>query len=150
GAFVYAWTDEGYRAGAAVDDWAFGLTRRNRRPKPALRAVRHSFADVPFAPSLAWPRVSVVVSTCNGSRTIRDCLEGLRKLDYPDYEVIVVDDGSTDGTATIAREYDVRVISSENRGLAAARNLGLTAARGEIVAYLDDDAYPDPRWLQYL
>src|SRR5262249_45823375 len=77
------------------------------------------------------------------------CLEGLQRLDYPAFEVIVVDDGSTDDTAAIARQYDVRVISTENRGLAAARNLGMTAARGEIVAYLDDDAHPDPHWLQY-
>ena len=150
GAFVYAWTDEWYRAGADVDDWDFGLTRRNRRPKPALRAVRQAFADVPFAPALAWPRVSVVVCTCNGSRTIRDCLEGLRRLAYPDYEVIVVDDGSTDTTAAVARQYDCRLIRTENRGLASARNTGLEASTGEIVAYIDDDAYPDPEWLTYL
>ena len=150
GAFVYAWTDEWYRGGADVDDWDFGLTRRNRRPKPALRAVRQAFADVPFAPALAWPRVSVVVCTCNGSRTIRDCLEGLRRLAYPDYEVIVVDDGSTDTTAAVARQYDCRLIRTENRGLASARNTGLEASTGEIVAYIDDDAYPDPEWLTYL
>ena len=150
GAFVYAWTDEWYRAGADVDDWAFGLTRRNRRPKPALRAVRQAFADVPFAPALAWPRVSVVVCTCNGSRTIRDCLEGLKQLAYPDYEVIVVDDGSTDTTAAVARQYDCRLIRTGNRGLASARNTGLEASTGEIVAYIDDDAYPDPEWLTYL
>ena len=57
--------------------------------------------------------------------------------------MIVVDDGSTDTTAEIAREYDVKLISTPNQGLAAARNVGLEAASGEIVAYLDDDAYPD-------
>jgi len=150
GAFVYAWTDEWHRAGEDVADWDFGLTRRDRSPKPALRAVRETFADVPFSPTLPWPRVSVVVCTYNGSRTIRDCLKGLGRLEYPDYEVIVVDDGSTDRTAAIAREYDCRLISTENRGLASARNVGLAAARGEIVAYLDDDASPDPRWLTYL
>ncbi len=150
GAFVYAWTDEWHRAGEDVADWDFGLTRRVRSPKPALRAVRETFADVPFSPTLPWPRVSVVVCTYNGSRTIRDCLKGLGRLEYPDYEVIVVDDGSTDRTAAIAREYDCRLISTENRGLASARNVGLAAARGEIVAYLDDDASPDPRWLTYL
>src|SRR5439155_18852893 len=79
-----------------------------------------------------------------------DCLKGLGRLEYPDYEVVVVDDGSTDRTAAIAREYDCRLIRTENRGLAHARNVGLAAARGEIVAYLDDDASPDPRWLSYL
>jgi GT2 family glycosyltransferase len=62
----------------------------------------------------------------------------------------VVDDGSTDATAQIAAEFPVRVISTENRGLSHARNIGLSQARGEIVAYIDDDAYPDVHWLQYL
>jgi len=58
-----------------------------------------------------------VVCTFNGSRTIRECLEGLGKLRYANFEVIVVDDGSTDGAGEIAREYNVRVIRTENRGL---------------------------------
>ena len=150
GVFVFSWTDEWYRHGHDVEDWAFGLTRADRSSKPALEAVQEAFADVPFAPSLPWPRISVVVCTYNGARTIRDCFEGLRRLAYPDYEVIVVDDGSTDETAAIARQYDCRLIRTENRGLASARNTGLNAATGEIVAYLDDDAYPDPHWLTYL
>jgi GT2 family glycosyltransferase len=149
GVFVFAWTDEWHRAGAEVDDWAFGITDRERRPKPALSAVHTAFAEAPF-PDRSWPRVSVVVCSYNGSRTIRDCLEGLARLDYPDFEVIVVDDGSTDDTAEIARGYDVRLTRTENRGLSSARNTGLEAATGEIVAYLDDDAYPDPHWLHYL
>jgi len=150
GAFVYAWTDEWHRSGEDVEDWDFGVTRRDRSPKPALRAVRDAFADVPFAPSLPWPRVSVVVCTYNGSRTISECLDALTRLDYPDYEVIVVDDGSTDGAAAIAGRYACRLIQTENRGLSSARNAGLGAATGEIVAYLDDDASPDPHWLTYL
>jgi O-antigen biosynthesis protein len=150
GAFVFSWTDEWYRHGHDVEDWAFGLTRADRSPKPALGAVRDAFAEVPFTPTLAWPRVSVVVCTHNGARTIRDCLEGVRRVAYPDYEVIVVDDGSTDASAAIAREYDCRVIQTAPQGLAAARNTGLHAATGEIVAYLDDDAYPDPHWLTHL
>ncbi len=150
GAFVYAWTDEWHRGGADVDDWDFGLTRRDRSPKPALASVRTAFADMPFSPDQSWPRVSVVVCTYNGARTLRDCLEGLRKVEYPNFEVIVVNDGSRDETAAIASEYDFRLISTEQRGLSHARNTGLAAATGEIVAYLDDDAYPDPHWLSYL
>jgi GT2 family glycosyltransferase len=150
GAFVYAWTDEWYRSGEDVEDWAFGLTRRDRRPKRALAAVRKAFAEVPFPPDRPCPRISVVLCTYNGGRVIRDCLEGLRKLDYPNFEVIVVNDGSTDDTAAVLGEYDFRVITTENRGLSNARNTGMEAATGEIVAYLDDDAYPDPHWLAYL
>ena len=150
GVFIFAWTDEWYRGGAEVDDWAFGLTDRERRPKPALAAVRNAFTKVPFSPDLSWPSVSVILCTYNGGTNIRDCCEGLLKLEYPEYEVIVVNDGSTDATANIVREYGFRMISTENRGLSNARNTGLQAARGEIVAYIDDDAYPDQHWLTYL
>ncbi len=150
GAFVYAWTDEWYRSGADVDDWEFGLTRRDRGPKPALAAVRAAFAEAPFPPNLPWPKISVVVCTYNGAHNIRDCLKGLCQLDYPNFEVIVVNDGSTDATAAIVQEYDVRLINTEQCGLSRARNTGMEAATGEIIAYIDDDAYPDPHWLTYL
>jgi glycosyltransferase involved in cell wall biosynthesis len=150
GAFVFGWTDEWFRGGYDIDDWDFGLTTRDRVAKPALLAVTHAFREVPFAANVHWPRVSVVVCSYNGARTIRDTLEGLRSLDYPDYEVIVVNDGSTDATPNIAPEYPVRLISTENGGLSNARNRGWQAATGQIVAYIDDDAYPDPHWLKYL
>src|SRR3989440_5980653 len=150
GAFVFAWTDEWSWGGQDIEDWDFGLTDRERQPKPALATVREAYAAVPFPRELPWPRVSVVVCTYNGARTLGECLDGLAQLAYPDYEVIVVDDGSTDGTAAMTREYDVRLITTENRGLSAARNTGLEAATGEIIAYLDDDARPDPHWLTYL
>src|SRR6266513_1763765 len=114
GVFVFAWTDEWYRHGHDVEDWSFGLTRADRSPKPALETVREAFAETPFAPSLPWPRVSVVVGSHNETRTLRVYLDGLRRLQYPNYEVIVVDDGSTDDTAAIASEYDVRLIRTPN------------------------------------
>ena len=150
GAFVYAWTDEWYRGGEDVNDWDFGLTSRTRQPKQALSVVRKVFEEVPFSSEETWPKISVVVCTFNGRRTIRECLEGIGKLHYPNYETIVVDDGSTDGAGDIAAEYDVRLIRTENQGLSAARNLGWQSATGEIVAYIDDDARPDPDWLTYL
>ena len=150
GAFVFAWTDEWYRGGHEIEDWDFGLTTRSREPKPALEVVRNVFAQTPFPQNRDWPRVSVVVCSYNGAATIRDTMEGLSRLDYPDCEVIVVNDGSSDATPKIAAEYDVRLISTENRGLSNARNTGWQAADGEIIAYIDDDAYPDPHWLQYL
>src|SRR5439155_24741019 len=150
GAFVYAWTDEWHRGGEDVMDWDFGLTTRDRKPKWALGVVRKAFEEVPFPSKEAWPKISVVVCTFNGSRTIRDCLEGIGKLRYPNYETIVVDDGSRDGAGDIAAEYDVRLIRTENQGLSAARNVGWQSAAGEIVAYIDDGARPDPDWLTYL
>jgi GT2 family glycosyltransferase len=150
GAFAYAWTDEWHRGGDDVADWAFGLTRRDRQPKPALAAARSAFAAAPLPQRATSPRVSVVVCTFNGARTLRECLDGVCAVDYPDFEVIVVNDGSTDETATIATGYPVRLITTENHGLSSARNTGFAAATGEIVAYIDDDARPDPHWLQYL
>jgi GT2 family glycosyltransferase len=150
GAFVFAWTDEWHRGGHDIDDWDFGLTTRERTSKPALVSVSRAFAEVPFPPTLRWPKISVVICSYNGERCIRDCLEAVSALHYPDYEVIVIDDGSADRTAEIAAEFDVQVVSVANGGLSRARNLGLEAARGEIIAYLDDDAYPDPDWLTFL
>jgi GT2 family glycosyltransferase len=150
GAFVFSWTDEWFRAGEYVEDWAFGLTCTDRTPKPALATVTSAFADAPFPIERDWPRVSVVVCTFNGARTLRATLQGIERLEYPDFEVIVVDDGSTDKTAAVAAEFDVQLIRTPNGGLGAARNAGAAAATGEIVAYLDDDAWPDPHWAHYL
>lgn len=149
GAFVFSWTDEWHRGGLEITDWDFGVVSRERRPKAALGVVSAQLEAVPFSRT-SWPKVSVVVCTYNGARTIRDCMEGLARLEYPNYEVIVVDDGCTDGTAGIVGEYGVRLISTENRGLGSARNTGMDAATGEYIAYTDDDARPDPHWLHYL
>ncbi|HEY3020069.1 MAG TPA: glycosyltransferase, partial [Solirubrobacteraceae bacterium] len=150
GTFAFAWTDEWHCGGFDIEDWDFGLTDRARRPKPALAAVERAYAQLPLPEQRRWPRMSVAVCSYNGARTLADCLDGALALDYPDYEVIVVSDGSTDATAEIARSRGVRVIETPNRGLSSARNTALAAASGEIVAYLDDDARPDPHWLRHL
>ncbi len=150
GAVVFAWTDEWHRGGADILDWDFGLTGRTRSPKPALAAVQKAFRETPFPAAWPWPCISVIVCTLNGAETLRDCLAALHRLEYPNHEVIVVDDGSTDETADMVREYGFPVISTTNMGLSSARNTGLRAANGDIVAYLDDDAFPDPHWLHYL
>jgi O-antigen biosynthesis protein len=150
GAFVFAWTDEWHRGGHEVLDWDFGVTDRDRRAKPALRALEAAFASVPVAGLAELPSFSVVVCTHNGAWTLDECLHALAQLNYPAYEVIVVDDGSSDDSASIARRHDVHLISTPNRGLSAARNEGLAAATGEIVAYIDDDAVADPDWLAFL
>ena len=150
GVFLFSWTDEWHRGGHEITDWGFGLTDRARRPKPALAAVREAFARGPLGWLDPAPAISVVVCSWNGGRTIKECLAGLARLEYPDHEVIVVDDGSTDDTAAIAAAAGVRLIRIGNGGLSNARNVGLRAARGEIVAFLDDDTVPDRAWLTYL
>jgi GT2 family glycosyltransferase len=150
GVCVFAWTDEWFRGGAEIEDWAFGLTDRERRPKPALERVARAFATMPFPADVSWPKMSVVVCTYNGARHIRQTAEALEKLDYPNFEVLFVVDGSTDDTEKILSDFDFEVISVDNGGLSRARNIGLQRAQGEIVAYLDDDAYPDEHWLKYL
>ena len=150
GTVVFSWTDDWYRGGYDTEDWDFGLNTRDRHPKPAFFLVRKAFEEAPFAVQDVWPKISVVVCSFNGASTIRDTLAGMTQLEYPDYEVIVVDDGPTDDTCYIAKEYDMRVISTKNQGLSSARNTGWRAAGGEYVAYIDDDANPDSHWLTYL
>jgi GT2 family glycosyltransferase len=153
GAVAYSWTDEWWRGGVAVEDWAFGLVDEERQPKPALAAVSRALADVPFPASgrATWPKVSVVVCAYNSAPTMDECLTSLDELRYPSYEVIVVNDGSSDATGEIARRHPrARVIDIANGGLSAARNVGLAAATGEIVAYTDADVRVDPDWLTYL
>jgi O-antigen biosynthesis protein len=151
GAVVFSWTDDWWRGGRAVDDWAFGLVDVNRRPKAAYLQVQQVFRSAPFGDEWQTPRVSVVVCAYNAADTIGECLTALEALNYPDFEVIVVDDGSTDATAAIAARYpSVRLVTTPNCGLSAARNVGLAQATGEIVAYTDADVRVDPEWLGYL
>jgi GT2 family glycosyltransferase len=153
GAVVFSWTDDWWRGGRVVDDWAFGLVDVERRPKLSYRAVEHVFQTVPFTQHdiAKWPRVSVVVCAYNAASTIDECLTSLGQLSYPDYEVIVINDGSTDDTGQRASQYPgVRVTHTANAGLSAARNAGLELATGEIVAYTDADVRVDRDWLTYL
>ncbi len=92
--------------------------------------------------------VSVVICAYNAERTMSPCLESLRALEYPNFEVVIVDDGSRDRTAEIAKDFpEFRLIRQPNKGLSVARNVGMHAARGEIIAYTDSDCVVDPHWL---
>ena len=83
GAIVFSWTDEWFRAGSQVENWAFGITDIDRNPKPAAHAVRKAFLETPFVRAGDWPKISVIVCTYNGARTLHECLSALAALDYP-------------------------------------------------------------------
>jgi len=153
GAIAFAWTDQWWRGGHTVDDWKFGLVDAERRAKPAAAAVAAAFESAPFPleRQRAWPRVSIVVCAYNAADTLEDNLSSLERLTYPDYEILLVNDGSKDRTSEIGRSFaKVRVIDTPNAGLSAARNVGLAEAAGEIVAYTDSDTRVDPDWLTFL
>lgn len=151
GMFLFAFTDDWHTGGHQIDNWFFGLTDAQRNPKPSFHAVAAAFAQAPRFPLAAYPKVSVVVASYNGGRTLPACLNSLVHLNYPSYEVILVDDGSTDDTATIAGHYPtVRALHQPNLGLSAARNAGIAAATGDIVAFTDSDCQADVDWLYYL
>ena len=92
--------------------------------------------------------ITVVIPTYQRKDRLARVLEGLSRQTYPDFDVVVVDDGSTDGTSRYLREarfpFQVRAISQLNAGPAAARNAGVAAAKGDVVLFLDDDVIPAP------
>ncbi len=87
------------------------------------------------------PLVSVVIPVYNGERFLRESLESVFAQTFRDYEVICVDDGSTDGSFPFLKQYGerVRVVQQANAGQSAARNAGVRLARGEYIAFLDQD-----------
>ena len=98
---------------------------------PTVRELQHNEGAL----------VSVIMPSYNTARYIGEALESVLEQDYPHKELIVIDDGSTDGTRDLVRRYGdrVRLITQQNQGSAVARNAGLKAARGEYIAFLDSD-----------
>lgn len=95
------------------------------------------------------PSVSVVVPVHNGERYLKDAIESILRQDYQPFEVIAVDDGSTDGSRAIIDAFpDIRYIYQPNAGVASARNAGIAAARGELIAFLDQDDWWAPNKLR--
>lgn len=151
GAVVFSFTDDWFMGGRQVEDWSMGLTTIQRQPKDSFFAVQKKFEAAPFFPLKATPKVSVVVACYNGAPTLKACLDSLVILKYPDYEVILVDDGSTDGTPQITSLYPrVRYVRQPHRGLSIARNTGISSATGEVIAFTDADCRADEGWLYYL
>jgi len=154
---VYSWSDRWWNASAEVLDWDFGLVDRDGGEKPALSAVAAELkipgADFQKQESGSGrPKFSVIVCTRDGGRRIGDCLSGVVALQHASFEVVVVDDGSRDGTAArvAARFPEVKVVPLAPGGLSRARNAGAAEARGEILAFTDDDCRPDREWLTRL
>ena len=96
--------------------------------------------------------VSIVVNTYNRADSLALTLQSLEWLDYPLFEVVVVNGPSTDATDALLQSYRgrIKVVTCNDRNLSESRNLGIRAASGDIVAFIDDDAYPDPGWLDKL
>ncbi|MFH1247865.1 MAG: glycosyltransferase family 2 protein [Candidatus Omnitrophota bacterium] len=97
--------------------------------------------------------VSVIIPVKNGARTIAKCLDSVLALDYSDYEVIVVDDGSTDETTAILTAYNKRVqviTNKQSYGPSESRNLAAKLAKGEYLAFTDSDCLVDKDWLKEL
>ena len=112
-------------------------------PKPATRNTQHATRNMPLS--------SVIIPNWNGAHHLPTCLASLRRQTYPRVEVIVADNGSTDGSlALLIRDYAwVRVLPlGENRGFAGACNAGMQAAQGEFVVLLNNDTETDPHWLE--
>src|SRR6266567_5114786 len=136
GTVIFSYTDDWFKGERQIEDWGFGLTARDRKPKESFWVVQKAFRAAPHFPLSRYPKVSVVVASFNGARTLRACLESLLRLNYPDAEVILVDDGSTDATPKIAREFPlVRYLRQDNHGLSVARDTVNAKATGEIVAF---------------
>ena len=103
------------------------------------------------------PRASVIVCTLNRSSLLDGCLASLaaQRLASDEYEIVVVDNGSTDGTRGLVKRWmrdlgNIRLEVEPVTGLSRARNAGIRAARGEVVAFLDDDALASEQWLTAL
>lgn len=99
------------------------------------------------------PKISIIVPAYNAEQFIKQCLDCILKQTINDYEIIVVDDGSTDATASICDVFaqnnqKIRVIHQENQGVSAARNAGLRQAQGKWITFIDADDKIEPRFLE--
>jgi GT2 family glycosyltransferase len=140
------WRDEQ----RALRELIGGRRRQSDGPDSSERRTGVGAATATLAG--APPLVSVIVVCWNAADVLGRCLDHLFAQDYPKREIVVVDDGSDDGTLEVAERASARgemtlVRAGRNRGCPAARNLGLRHAGGEIVAFVDADGFADPRWL---
>lgn len=151
GSIVFSFTDDWYTGGHQVEGWGFGVTTADRQEKPSARALAHAWGRAPFGWQNDMPRASVVVCAYNAQSTLQECLQSLAEVDYPELEVIIVNDGSKDSTGEIAAQFpQFTTITQSNHGLSHARNVGAEAASGDVVVYTDADCVVDRDWLRLL
>jgi GT2 family glycosyltransferase len=94
--------------------------------------------------------LSVVIGTYNRCKDLEECLNSLSSMNEPPAEIIVVDSNSTDGTPELVKRYPLKFINIKERSMVKARNIGFQHAKGEVVAYVDDDAVVSKDWSKYI
>jgi glycosyltransferase involved in cell wall biosynthesis len=150
-----------FSASIRLDNFAASLLHKVLELDPKADKARSVLVELYERHGLTWSAaslsgaalqqrgVSIYVPCFNVAQYLERCLQGIFNQSYPVLEVILVDDGSTDGFQEIASRYPVRVISHDkNRGLSAARNTALKNARGELFAGIDADVVLDRLWLE--
>src|SRR5678815_3999808 len=108
GTIFFAWTDEWFTGGHEIEDWAFGLVTRDRQPKKVFGVLKEKLrADsiTSLIPLGKYPKVSVIVCSYNGGHTLGDCLRALDRVRYPDFEIVLVDDGSRDNSQEVVKAW---------------------------------------------
>src|SRR3712207_1908731 len=117
------------------------MTKNHTRGKKAMESQRDDIPDLQKEKeAVVPPLVSVVIPCYNQAHFLGEAIESVLAQSYPNVEIIVVDDGSTDATSEVARSYPkVRLVRQENQGLSGARNAGLARSEGEYVVFLDAD-----------
>lgn len=105
-----------------------------------------------FLPDAQCPSFSIVINTLNRGNLLGDAIQGVFQLDYPSFELVVVNGPSTDNSEDVLARWQGRIkhLRCDVANLSVSRNVGIEAAAGDVVAFLDDDAVPHPLWLRYL
>lgn len=103
----------------------------------------------PEIESFKFPAVSIIINTDGRVKSLSACIESLKFLRYPNFEVVVVPGPTEDGTRELCRKYadKIKIAECPHRNISMSRNIGISISSGEIIAFLDDDAIPEPEWL---
>lgn len=139
---AWMWVDRA-NTESAVDALARGITSiASDLARHAVRARTRPPAED------STPPISIVVCTRAESESLNGCLESLTKLDYPQFEILLVDGAASEATMRLAARYRARYISEPNAGEAQARNRGVAEAHHDIVAFIEENVRCDPQWLR--